>query len=146
VAERGRGIWEDDDRVIDISKHRLSFEFVLERRGSNAVAKYGHVIAWRWLLGLGVNAERHHVLNLKDRRIMPDLFDPITKTVFEVKTGYLYPSKLAQSQACGYQETVRTRQAREVIYLDVAFMNRIGMSHSYRLMLEECGHRYLFLT
>jgi len=72
VAERGQGIWEDDDRVIDISKYRLPFEFVLKRRGSNALAKYGHVIASRWLLGLGVNAERQHVLNLKDRRIMPE--------------------------------------------------------------------------
>jgi hypothetical protein len=146
MINRNNGLLETDI-LIDASRYRLPFEFVLERRGSNAVAKYGHIIAWRWLLGLGVRAERHHILrNSYGRTIRPDLFDPITRTIYEVKTGCLYPSRVAWKQALAYRRAVRTRQARRVFYIGVAVEKRVGMSPGFRYMLSECGHQFFFLV
>jgi hypothetical protein len=135
-----------DDIVFDASKFRLPYEHVLERRGPNAKARYAHIIAWRWLLDIGIGAELNHVLRSSETcRMRPDLFEPTSKIAYEVKSGYLDTSKRARDQAVAYRKAVLTRQASKVIYLNVAVLGEFGMSPGYRLMLEECDHQYLFL-
>ena len=134
------------DIVIDCSAHRLPFEFVVKRRGANAVGKYGMSVARRWLESIDIHLDRHRVFLAKGRRsIRPDLFDQSTRIAYEVKTGQRGLSPRALLQLKGYGYALASRQANLVVYLNVAFDGRVGLSVPFREELRKRGFGLLIL-
>ena len=142
-----RSAWIDpDDIIIDCGSWRLPYEFVLRRRGRNAIGKYGAGIARRWLGSLGVGIDRHHTFDNQGKRpIRPDFFDPSTRIAYEIKTGQQGLSNRNLRQMLGYEHVLRSRQATMVVYLNVAFEGRVGLSRPYRNELLKRRFRLLIL-
>lgn len=142
-----RSTWvEEGDVVIDRSTLRLPFEFVVRGRGTSGVGRYGMGVARRWPGSLGLQLDLHHVFDDdRGRPIRPD-FDRKTTISYEVKTGQRGLSKDAVRQLKRYGHAVSTGQTSLVVYINVAFMGRIGLSSPFRDAILARGFRLIFLT
>lgn len=128
------------DIIIDCSAYRLPFEWVIRRRGSNAVGKYGASIARRWLASMGMQLDRHHTFVARGiPSSRPDFFDYSTRIAYEVKTGRQSLTQQSQKQIVSYERAITTGQASLVAYLNVAFEGRVGLAPRFREELRKRG-------
>jgi hypothetical protein len=147
LVVRSRGRIFPDDFVVDCSKYRLAYEFVLQRRGDYAVGKYGVRIAKKWLRSIGVQVVETHVMRGPHGEVIrPDLFEESSRTAFEVKTGMAEFSAAAEIQIKHYEFAVKTSQACKVVYVNVAFMGRVGPVDRLRERLRKFGFKLVILA
>jgi hypothetical protein len=134
------------DIIVDRSKFRLPFEYVIRRRDRNAVGRYGMGIPRRWLLSIGIQLDRHHALATNGiPSSHPDFFDHSTRIAYEVKTGRHSLNPRSLSQIITYDRALKTRQAKLIAYLNVAFEGKVGLTPRYREELRKRGFRLLML-
>jgi len=134
------------DFSVDCSEFRLPFEWVIRRRGSNAVGKYGMGVARRWLTSIGIQLDGHHAFFARGvPSSHPDFFDHETRIAHEVKTGRPSLTNQSLNQIVAYERAVRTRQAKLIVYLNVAFEGKAGLTPRYREELRSRGFRLFIL-
>jgi hypothetical protein len=115
-------------RGFDSSSYRLlGNESDIDVFGGKAEGDYGEGVAEAYLRSRGLSPLRQVWLRGPRRRFRADLLDEVTRTAFEVKTG-TFDLGILGYQIDDYRFALRTGQIAKVVYVNVAFLGRVGFS------------------
>jgi len=113
---------------IDSSRFRLiRNEWDIAAIGGKALGDYGVGVAENYLNEIGVRVQREVWFEGPNGRFRADLFDPMTRTMYEVKTGK-FELILLHYQINDYKHALKTHQAKRVLYVNVAVLGHKGFS------------------
>jgi hypothetical protein len=117
-----------DARRLDSASYRLlGNESDIDALGGKAEGDYGEGVAEAYLKSRGLNPIRQVWLRGPRRRFRADLLDRVTRTAFEVKTG-AFDLGILGYQIDDYRFALSTGQVVKVVYVNVAFLGRVGFS------------------
>lgn len=131
-----RCVWQNE---IDSSAYRLARnEEDISAMGGKATGDYGEGVAENYLNSRRIRVHRQVWFKGANGKFRADLFDPKTRTIYEVKTGrFEYGLLGPQIDDCRY--ALATHQVNRVIYVNVAFLGRKGFSTGLVVRLSGLG-------
>jgi hypothetical protein len=108
------------------------------------IGDWGEKIAACALLSRGVVTCRDfRVPSPNGGTFRPDLFDPETRTVYEVKTGIVRDTLLFRYQLDNYHDMVEDGTIRNVTYVNVSYGDSGGIAPSARDSILEAGFKIM---
>lgn len=113
------------------------------RSSSGAIGKWGECLTRNYLLAKGSHTAKHAIFRVSNRKLVSDLFDPFTLTVYEVKTGTRSVNPYFRSYLRLFAELLNRGSVRLVVYVHVCFGGSTGFSPSQSTAIRNAGFEVL---